>query len=88
MSQRQAILNGVKCATASHNRIGVRDAIENGLRSNVDVFGSILSETLFYFPARKICLEPVWMGAELLFRPIAPFLSSGSPVPTSLVPLN
>lgn len=43
MNQRQAILNGVKCATASHKRLGIRDAIEKGQRSNVDVFGSILN---------------------------------------------
>jgi Zn-dependent peptidase ImmA (M78 family) len=62
MNQRQAILNGVKCATASHIRLGVRNAIENSQRSNVDVFGSILNRNavLLFRPLENLlgaCLE-------------------------------
>lgn len=62
MNQRQAILNGIKCATASHNRLEIRNAIENGKRSNVDVFGSILNRdaVLLFRPLENLlgaCLE-------------------------------
>ena len=62
MNQRQAILNGVKGATASHIRLGIRNAIENGQRSNIDVFGSILKRdaVLLFRPLENLlgaCLE-------------------------------
>ena len=62
MNQREAILNGVKCAAASHIRLGVRNAIEKDQRSNIDVFGSILNRdaVLLFRPLENLlgaCLE-------------------------------
>jgi Zn-dependent peptidase ImmA (M78 family) len=52
MSFRDAILNGAKAAGALHEECGTREPIEAHRRSNIDIFGSILSRkvTLLFRP--------------------------------------
>jgi len=82
MNKREAILNGVKGATASHNRLGVRNIIENGQRSNVDVFGSILnSEALLLFRPLKNLLGACLEGGGIIVstnRPLSVQRFTGS----------
>lgn len=44
MSNRVAILSGVKAAMELHTELGMKELIESRLRSNVDVFGSIVNQ--------------------------------------------
>jgi len=46
MSYREAVLNGVKAATALHDQFGTRESLESHRRGNIDVFGAILSRNV------------------------------------------
>lgn len=56
MNRREAILNGVKAATALHEQLGTKLGLGNHERNNIDVFGSILKKggVLFFRPLQGL----------------------------------